>query len=218
MNWFSTAADLCIKGGFFMIPLFIVALTALVLIIERLVYLRENRIDGDKFQFELRTALKDNDLDQAVVLGARTKGVIGRVIEEGLMRVKTGETDIEAATEKAILTEMMSMEKSRGWMVTLSQVAPLLGILGTVWGLVVAFIAIEKTASTDPRYLAGGIYQALITTVAGLLIAIPIIIVQEHVRKETNHILSWLDLYLAEIKEWMARRNATAEVPRDVKG
>jgi len=66
MNWFSTAADLCIKGGFFMIPLFIVALTALVLIIERLIYLRENRIDGDKFQFELRTALKDDDLDQAV--------------------------------------------------------------------------------------------------------------------------------------------------------
>ena len=218
MNWFSTAADLCIKGGFFMIPLFIVALTALVLIIERLIYLRENRIDGDKFQFELRTALKDDDLDQAVVLGARTKGVIGRVIEEGLMRVKAGETDIEAATEKAILTEMMSMEKSRGWMVTLSQVAPLLGILGTVWGLVVAFIAIETTASTDPRQLAGGIYQALITTVAGLLIAIPIIIIQEHVRKETNNILSCLDLYLAEIKEWLAKRNNSAEAPRNAQG
>ena len=218
MNWFSTAVDLCIKGGFFMIPLFIVALAALVLIIERMIYLRENRIDGDKFQFELRTALKDNDLDQAVVLGARTKGVIGRVIEEGLMRIRSGETDIEAATEKAILTEMVSMEKSRGWMVTLSQVAPLLGILGTVWGLVVAFIAIETTASTDPRQLAGGIYQALITTVAGLLIAIPIIIIQEHVRKETNNILSCLDLYLAEIKEWLAKRNNSAEAPRNAKG
>lgn len=206
MTWFTAFLELCIKGGIFMIPLFIVALTGLVLIIERFLYLRENRIDGDKFHFEIRTALKDNNLEQAIVLAARTKGVIGRVIEEGLLRIKTGEVDIESATEKIILTEMISMEKSRGWLVNISQIAPLLGILGTVWGLVVAFMAIERTASTDPRILASGIYQALITTVAGLLIAIPVLIILEHIRKETNHILSLLDLYLAEIKEWLARR------------
>jgi len=212
MEWLKTGVDLCFKGGIFMIPLAAVALTALVLVIERFIYLWENRIDADKFHYELKTALKENNLDQAIVLAARTKGFIGKVIEEGLLRIKAGETDVESATEKVILTEMMSMEKSRGWLVNMYQIAPLLGILGTVWGLVVAFMAIEQTASTDPRLLASGIYQALITTVAGLLIAIPVLILLEHIRKGTNRILSLLDLYLAEIKDWLAHRSRKEEV------
>jgi len=209
MSWMQSFVDICIKGGFFMIPLFTVALAGIVLMVERLLYLRENRIDSDQFHFELKTALKENSIDQAIALAARTKGVIGRVLQEGLLRIKAGETDVNVATEKIILSEMMTMEKSRGWIVNMSQIAPLLGILGTVWGLVVAFMTIEKTASTDPRLLAGGIYQALITTVAGLLIAIPLIIFQEHLRKQTNQILGLLDLYLVEIKEWLAHNGKT---------
>lgn len=211
MNWLSAFVDICVKGGVFMIPLALVALAGIVLMIERLLYLRENRVDGDRFHYELKTALKDDDLDQAVVLAAKTPGIVGKVLQEGLLRVKAGETDVAAATEKAILGEMMAVQRSRGWIVNLSQVAPLLGILGTVWGLVVAFMAIERSASTDPKILAGGIYQALITTVAGLIIAIPLIIFQEHLRKETNRILAFLDLYLAEIKDWVARRDRQTE-------
>lgn len=208
MSWIQNILDLGIKGGFFMIPLLAVALSGLVLMIERWLYLRENRLNSDQFHFDLKTVLKENSIDQAIALTARTKGVIGRVLQEGFLRIKAGEKDVGTATEKVILSEMMSMEKSRGWIVNMSQVAPLLGILGTVWGLVVAFMTIETTASTDPRLLAGGIYQALITTVAGLLIAIPLIIFQEHVRKQTNHILALLDLYLVEIKEWLAQNGA----------
>jgi biopolymer transport protein ExbB len=206
MSWIANTIDMCVKGGIFMIPLGVVALIAIALFIERLIYLRRNKINGDTFHFELRSALKDNSLDQAIILAARTKGMVGRVIGEGLQRIKDGESDIEAATEKVILSEMVSIEKSRGWLVNMSQIAPLLGILGTVWGLVVAFIAIERTAATDPRNLASGIYQALITTVAGLLIAIPVLIALEYIRKETNQILHLLDIYLAEIKEWLGRR------------
>jgi biopolymer transport protein ExbB len=206
MSGFGAFIEICIKGGLFMIPLVIVALTGIVLMIERLLYLRENKIDGDKFHFELKTALKENAIDEAIVLAARTNGMVGKVLQEGLLRIKAGETDVVTATEKIILTEMMSVQRSRGWIINMSQIAPLLGILGTVWGLVVSFMAIERTASTDPRILAGGIYQALITTVAGLIIAIPLIIFQEHLRKETNRTLAFLDLYLAEIKEWLARR------------
>ena len=206
MSWMSTTVDMCIRGGIFMIPLGLVALAAIVLMIERLLFLRENRIDGDRFQFELRAALKENNLDQAVVLAARTRGFIGRIIEECLLRIKAGETDVDAATEKVILSEMTAMEKSRGWLVAFYQVAPLLGILGTVWGLIVAFMVIEKTAATDPRLLAGGIYQALITTVAGLVIAIPVLLFVEHLRKSTNYLLSLLDIYLAEIRDWVRLR------------
>jgi biopolymer transport protein ExbB len=211
MNWLSAFVDICVKGGVFMIPLALVGLAGIVLMIERLLYLRENRVDGDRFHYELKTALKDDDLDQAVVLAAKTPGIVGKVLQEGLLRVKAGETDVAAATEKVILGEMMAVQRSRGWIVNLSQVAPLLGILGTVWGLVVAFMAIERSASTDPKILASGIYQALITTVAGLIIAIPLILFQEHLRKETNRILAFLDLYLAEIKDWVARRDRQAE-------
>jgi len=213
MTWLTTTVDMCMKGGIFMIPLALVALGSVILMIERLLFLRENRIDGDRFQFELRTALKENNLEQAIVLSARTRGFIGRVIEECLLRIKAGEKDVDDATEKVILSEMTAMEKSRGWLVAFYQVAPLLGILGTVWGLIVAFMVIEKTAATDPAMLAGGIYQALITTVTGLLIAIPVLLFVEHLRKSTNYMLSLLDIYLAEIRDWV-RQRAKTEVGR----
>lgn len=213
MNWITTTVDMCIKGGIFMIPLGIIALVTIALVIERLLFLRENRIDGDRFQFELRTALKESNLDLAIVLAARTKGVIGRIIEECLLRLKAGETDVDDATEKVILSEMTAMEKSRGWLVVFYQIAPLIGILGTIWGLIIAFMVIEQSATTDPHLLAGGIYQALITTVAGLVIAIPILLFVEYLRKCTNYILSLLDIYLAEIRDWV-RQRAKTEVSR----
>ena len=207
MSGLLTMLDLlCFKGGVFMIPLAIVALAGVALAIERLIFLRRNRLDGDRFLYELRTALKENDLDRAVVLSARTPGLIGRVMEEGLRRIQGGETDIVSATEKIIHSEMSAMEKSRGGIVTVAQVAPLLGILGTVWGMIVAFMAIEQSASTDPKILANGIYQALVTTLAGLLVAIPMTMVQEYVRRECNRILHHLDLFLLETRDWLDRR------------
>ena len=189
-----------------MIPLGVVALAGLVLCIERWLFLRENRVQGDNFHYKLQTALKENDLDAAVVVAAKTRGVVGRVMEEGLLKVKDGKTDIVTATEKAIHGEMDAMEKSRGWLVTVAQIAPLLGIMGTVYGMIVAFRAIERSASTDPKLLAGGIYQALITTLVGLIIAIIITIAMEYIRKETNKILHFLDLFLIETRDWLTKQ------------
>jgi biopolymer transport protein ExbB len=197
---------MCLKGGFFMIPIAVCAVVGIVLIIERLLFLRENRIQGDRLHFELQTALKEDDLDRAVVLAAKTKGIVGRVLEEGLRRVQAGETDIDAATEKIIHSEMAQMEKSRDWLVTISAITPLLGILGTVQGMIVAFMKIEETGSTDPKLLAGGIYIALITTVAGLCVAIPTTVAHDYVRKQTNKILHAMDLYLLEVREWLDKR------------
>ena len=203
---FIDAMSLLLRGGVFMIPLAIVAVIAVILIIERWMFLRENRIDGDRFHYELQEALKENDLDGAVFVAAKAKGIVGRAMEEGLLKIKAGKTDIVAGTEKVIHGEMIAMEKSRGWLVTLAQVAPLLGIVGTVYGMIVAFMAIESTASTDPKLLAGGIYQALVTTLVGLLIAIGIILFAEYLRKECNKILHYLDLFLIETRDWIEKR------------
>lgn len=202
--------DMFFKGGIFMWPLLAVAVVSIVLIIERWIYLRENRIAWDRFQFELKAALKENNLDKAVVLAAKTKGMVGRVMQECLLRVQAGHSDIEEATEKEILTEMSSMERSRGWLATMVQIAPLLGLIGTVQGMIQCFMKIEASAQTDPRMLAGGIYTALITTFAGLVIAIPVSIAQEHIRKETNKILHHLDIYLVEVREWLEAKGRPA--------
>lgn len=206
MHFFTSGYEVIVKGGVFMIPLLIAAVAAIILVIERLLFLRENRIHGDRLQFELQTALKEDDVDKAIVLAAKTKGVIGRVLEEGLRRVQSGETDIGAATEKVIHSEMVQMEKSRDWLITISTITPLLGILGSVYGMIVAFNRIEETGGTDPKLLAGGISIALICTVTGLAIAIPATVAHDYVRKQTNRILHSMDLYLLEIGEWMNRK------------
>lgn len=211
MDIFRFLVDLTIKGGVFMIPLGLVAIVALVLVIERLLFLRENKLDWDRFHFELKAALRDNDLDRGVALAAGTKGVIGRVVQECLLRVKAGDFDIESATEKQILSEMASMERSRGWLANMIQIAPMLGLIGTVQGMIACFMTIERSATTDPRMLAGGIYTALITTFAGLLVAIPTSVSQEHIRKETNKILHYLDIYLLEVREWTGKSSNGAD-------
>lgn len=206
MGFVSETMGLLTKGGIFMIPLALVGLVGVVLTIERLLFLRENRIDGDRFHYELKNALQDDDIDSAVVIAAKTKGLVGRVMEQGLLKVQSGKRDIVAATEKALHSEMNAMEKSRGWLMTVAQVAPLLGIVGTVYGMIIAFMAIEQTASTDPALLAGGIYQALITTLVGLIIAIGAMIVAEYIRREANQILHYLDLFLIEVRDWLDKR------------
>lgn len=206
MEYLKMTVDMFLKGGIFMWPLLIVAIAAVVLIIERFLFLRENKVDWDRFHFELKSALKDDNLDKAIVLAAKTRGVIGRVMQECLLRIQAGETDVESATEKEILSEMESMEKSRGWLATIITVAPLLGLIGTVQGMIVCFMTIERTATTDPKILAGGIYTALITTFAGLMIAIPASLAQEHIRKQTNRVLHYMDLYLVEVREWLEKR------------
>lgn len=217
MEWIRFLTDLTIKGGIFMIPLGVVAIVSIVLVIERMLFLRENRLKWDTFQFELKSALRDNDLDRAAAVAARTKGVIGRVMEACLLRVKAGEKDVESATEKDVLTEMASMDRSRGWLATMIQIAPLLGLIGTVQGMIQCFMNIERSAATDPRLLAGGIYTALITTFAGLLIAIPVSVAQEHIRKETNKILHFLDLYLLEVREWTTKKPEVSPRAAEVK-
>lgn len=206
MHFFTSLFEVSVKGGIFMIPLVIAGIAAIILVIERLLFLRENRISGDRLQFELQTALKEDDLDKAIVLAAKTPGVVGRVLEEGLRRVQTGETDIATATEKIIHSEMIQMERSRDWLITISTIAPLLGILGSVYGMIVAFNRIEESGGTDPKLLAGGISIALITTVTGLIIAIPTTVAHDYVRKQTNNILHAMDLYLLEIGEWLGKK------------
>ncbi len=201
----SMVVGLAVKGGIFMIPLALVALAALVLVMERFIFLFQNRANWDQLHFDLRSAIQERNLERAIALAVGTRGMVGRVLAEGLLKVQGRQADIVSATERVIHAEMRGMEKSRGWLLTLSQVAPLIGILGTVYGLVVAFMAIEQTASTDPRLLAGGIYQALITTVTGLLIAIPVMLVQEYIRRETNRILHFLDLFVMEIRDGLER-------------
>src|SRR4051812_49261483 len=93
-------AEMFLKGGLFMYPLLAVAVASVVLVVERLMFLRENRLDWDALHFELKSALQDDDLRKAVAVAARAKGVVGRVLQECLLRVQAGETDVEAATEK----------------------------------------------------------------------------------------------------------------------
>ena len=206
MYLFTGFYTLIVRGGIFMIPLLIAGTAAIALTIERLLFLRENRVSGDRLQYELQNALKANDLDKAIVLAAKTPGIIGRVLEEGLRRVQSGETDIGAATEKIIHSEMVQMERSRDWLITIATIAPLMGIMGSVYGMIVAFHRIEESGGTDPKMLAGGLAIALICTVTGLVIAIPTTVAHDFIRKQTNQILHGMDLYLLEIGEWLGKR------------
>lgn len=212
METLKFVVDLYFKGGVFMHLLLALAVVTIVLIVERMMYLRENTLDWDKFQFELRSALKNDDLGKAIAISARTKGLVGRVMQECLLKVQAGERSIEEATDKEILVEMASMEKSRGWIATMIRIAPWMGLTGTVIGMMQCFMQIEQSGTADPRLLANGIYTKLITTFAGLAIAITASVAHEYIRKECNKILHHLDLYLFEVRDWLKTQRPEVSV------
>ena len=140
-------------------------------------YLRNAKIDTSKFMQEISNKVKSNKVMEAVDMCNTTRGPIARILKSGVMKYDKPRADIKEAIEDAGIHETPLLEKNLGVLATIAHIAPLLGLLGTVVGMLKAFQVIEVKAMSmvpvNPGDLAGGIWEALITTVAGLSVAIP---------------------------------------------
>jgi biopolymer transport protein ExbB len=139
-------------------------------------------------------ALRDNGVDAAIEVCTRTRGPIAAILHSGLMRADKGPEAVEKAIESAGVIEMSYLQRSMIWLATLATIAPLLGFLGTVSGMINAFAAIAAAEQVSAKLVASGIQEALITTATGLLIAIPI-------QTAHNFFVSKIDKFITEMEE-----------------
>ncbi|MBI2094999.1 MAG: MotA/TolQ/ExbB proton channel family protein [Candidatus Omnitrophica bacterium] len=165
------------KGGPIMWPIFICSILAFAIVIERMIRLRREQIDTKSFMEQISKSLKRNKIMEAIDLCERTAGPIANILKAGILKHDRPRQEVREAVEDASVHEVPRLERNLPVLATIAHVAPLLGLLGTVTGMVAAFQVIESKASSvnpvNPGDLAGGIWEALLTTVFGLCVAIP---------------------------------------------
>ena len=165
--------DLFVKGGFAMYPLLLLSIVTAAIAIERFVYLRKAQINTGEFMETIGGFLSRNALDDAYRHCDSTSGPISRIIKAGLKNQKRGREEVVRSIEDAGAIEVAQLERGILIIQTISKLAPLIGLFGTVTGMIRSFQAIGAAGGENPRMVAAGIGEALIATAAGLVVAIP---------------------------------------------
>ena len=161
------------QGGNFRHALLIASIVGFVFIIERLVTLSRARVNIRRLMSDVLSAMRSEGLDGAMRVCERTRGPIAAVLHSGLLRAGRGPNAVKEAIETAGSIETSFLERGLVAIATVAQVAPLLGFLGTVSGMISAFAAIASAEQVSAKVVASGIEEALITTATGLIVAIP---------------------------------------------
>ena len=168
------AFDYFRQGGMWMYPLLFFSVLALTCIIERFIVFQKAKINVNEFLTKIRKSLLVNgDVKEAIKVCEEYRGPVASVVKAGLLRYGHSKEDIEKTIENAALYELDRLERRMGVLATTANVAPMLGFLGTVTGMIKSFATLAEQGLTNPAAVAVGISEALITTATGLIIAIP---------------------------------------------
>lgn len=177
-----------IKGGPVMIPIGFLLLGIIIMSVERLLAFRREHTDADLLMNEIMDLWKSDDKNRAIELCLNTPGPVARMLKIGLEQQQAGRQVVEEMFHEQHLEEIPRLQKNLSTIGVLAGVAPLLGLLGTVSGMISTFKIITYHGGGDPRLLAGGISEALITTEAGLIIAIPALLIHNYLSDRAEKI------------------------------
>lgn len=186
--------DIFLNGGLVMWPILFCSVVALAVAIDRFMVLRRAKINLPAFLVRIRGFIKNKDMSGAASFCLREKSPIANMVRKGLKRFGMGHERVKEAIENAGRQEVSKLEKGLSILATVAGVAPLLGFLGTVTGMIQAFMRIEDLAgAASPSDLAGGIWEALLTTAFGLIVGIPAYVAY-------NYFLSWITKFVADME------------------
>ena len=180
------------KGGIVMYPLMLVAIIALLLFLERFVMLSYRGHLGRRFTKTMDALVAEKKYDEAASLCLKKDTSLSMVLFAVLNKVNDTRENAERSLQEALLREQPKLERRMGLLAAMGTIAPLLGLLGTVTGIITLFTVITEVGTNDARVLAGGISEALVTTEMGLVIAIPVMILHGLLSEKIEKITSEL--------------------------
>ncbi len=192
--------ELLQQGGPIMAIIVLLSLVGTVIIIERLLFFRKIRVDEEKMISRLKSALEKGHFDEAVSICDNNPAPITNLMKVGIEHRNFSESEIKESIMNAANLEIPRLERYLPALGTVAHIAPLLGLLGTVTGNIEAFGVLGQfAAGGDPRALANGIAEALLTTAAGIVVAVPAIIFYNHLVSKVNHIIIRLENRVGEL-------------------
>ena len=188
-----TFTELMVSGGPVLAAIILISVYAVYIFIERIMKLRKENVQTGSLMARVNAAVRERDLETALDAVEQHGGPIARVLGAALQRLPYGRPAVEAAFEEATLLEEQNLTRGLRPLGIIAQIAPMLGLLGTVTGMIISFSEIARFGSGDPGLLAHGIGQALVTTAAGLIVAIPVLVGHGYLASRVEKILSEID-------------------------
>lgn len=165
--------DLAFKGGWIMIPIFALSVIAMYIFLERYFAIRKATKEDSNFMNRIRDYIHEGKIDSALALCQSKDTPVSRMISKGIKRIGRPLNDVNAAIENIGNLEVSKLEKNLPTLATVAGAAPMIGFLGTVMGMIQAFYDMSNAGNNiDVSLLSSGIYQAMVTTVAGLTVGI----------------------------------------------
>ncbi len=181
--------DLLKAGGYIMYPIVLCSLAAFVICVERSWSLRRSRITPKHLVAQVWSWIKNNQLDKGRLKKLKDSSPLGEILAAGLVNHAHGRETMKESIQDAGRQATISLERYLNTLGTIAQVTPLLGLLGTVIGMIRVFTVITVQGTGDSTVLAGGISEALITTATGLIIGIPALIFHRHFERKVDELV-----------------------------
>ncbi len=199
------------KGAPIIYLIILGSIIALAITIEKIWHLQRAKIDTKKFMDAIKNAIKRNKIMQAIELCEQTPGPVSHIMKAGLLKHDRSKAEVREAIEDTGLHEIARLEKNLSILATIAHISPLLGLLGTVTGMMKAFQVIQQKAAASylvsPGDLAGGIWEALITTAAGLTVAIIFYVVYNYLVNRVENIVLEMEQSATELVNVVSQRN-----------
>ena len=201
-----------VKGGPIMWPIIICSIWGLAIIIDKLIYLYRTSVDTSSFLKKIFPVVKDHQIREALDICEANPIPIASILKSGILKYDYARKDIREAMEDASLYQIPRLEKNLAYLATIAHISPLLGLLGTVTGMVKSFQVIQmKATSFQPMIagdLAGGIWEALLTTVVGLVVAIPAFFAYNYLVNRVNNIILHMEKNATELLDILSDKKS----------
>jgi biopolymer transport protein ExbB len=205
--------ELIFQGGILMFPIMLTSVIALAITIERFITLRRASVDAREFMDTMRTVLRQNRIQEAIEICDENKSPVARIVKAGLLKSNRPKEDIREAIEDAAHLEVPRLERYMSALATCATVAPLLGLLGTVQGMMKALARIQELqGQVNPSDLAEGILNALITTAAGLTVAIPTLVVYNYFVSRVDNLVLEMEVSSSELVDLLTKGRDEYEI------
>lgn len=208
--------DIVQKGGPMMYLIILSSILAFGVVIERVYNFSRIRIDANKFMDSITTVLKRNKIIEAIEMCDLTPGPIAHIIKAGILKHDRSRLEIKEAIEEAAQLEIPRLERHLPILATIAHIAPLLGLLGTVTGMIRSFQVIQQKALSmapvNPGDLAGGIWESLLATVAGISVAIPTYVVYNYLVSQVDSLIYDMERSSTDLVNLLSSRRDTYEV------
>lgn len=212
---FTTVIDFFQKGGPFMYPILLVLAIGVAIAIERWLYLSVARRNNRRMLAKLMPILQKGDFQRAYTEASKSKTAVSHMLNQGLARMKsaTSRDEVEMAMEESMMETIPRLEKRTHYLAMFANIATLLGLLGTIIGLIKAFTAVSQVdPSMKAEILSTSISVAMNTTAFGLIVAIPLIFIYTVLQTKTTEIVDSLEMATVKFANLiMQRKNISGQ-------